>query len=128
MPTPTSGAANSPIGVYRLAAYVSAEKGDRSAELKFLAELGVSMTIELRDDYAGTIDLLDEIQELTWDDREIIVDSIAVPYVYDGRNITLAKNGTTMVFVGEDGAYEPGTNAISRLWEEFAREPDELPE
>ena len=60
--------------------------------------LGMSITMELKADKTGVIDLMGETENLTYDDAYITVDGDKTPYTFENNRITLQEDDTKMVF------------------------------
>ena len=68
------------------------------AEKEELAELGFSLTLKLLEDGTGTMDFGGEVSELIWDSDSITEDGVSNSYTISDGLLTLAEDGTEMVF------------------------------
>lgn len=89
---PEPGAA----GYYKLATITSEGKEESMAEME---ALGLIYYLVLREDGTGVLEMLGEGTDLTWTEREIIIENDPAPYTFDGSSVTIESDDSRMVFV-----------------------------
>lgn len=84
------------VGTYEL---VSMEQnGETVGNMDSLKSLGLTATMELKEDKTGTLNIFGETQQLTYDDKNITSDGQAVPYKFENNKLTMEQDGQKMVF------------------------------
>ena len=83
-------------GCYKLAAIASEGEEASMAEME---ALGLIYYLVLNEDGTGVMEMMGEGTDLTWTEREIIIDDEPAPYTRDGGSITVEADGSRMVFV-----------------------------
>ncbi len=88
----------SPVGKYTLSGM--SENGEATSEedLKLLESLGLTVTMEIKEDGTGVLDLFGETMDFTWDDDNLIVDGEKQAYTFDGTTFTMESDETSMTF------------------------------
>ena len=84
-----------PVGTWTL---VEVSEGGQSYDTSSLSLLGMTGTLELKDDKTGTMSIFGSSTNLTWDDKNLTVDGQATAYSISGNKLTLENNGSKMVF------------------------------
>jgi len=85
-------------GTYELVEMSDTTQIYSTEDLESLKKLGITLSMELREDRTGAIDLFGEAMELTYDSKNITVNDQPAPYtIYEDR-ITLEKDGDKLVF------------------------------
>lgn len=94
------GGANkpSPVGTYTLTGMTEDGEETSQEDLELMASLGLTVTMEFKDDNTGALTLFGEAMEFTWDDSNITMEGESVPYTFDGTTLTLEQDGTSMTF------------------------------
>lgn len=93
---------NNIAGQYELYEMTSGDESYTNEELESLKALGLKVTLELKEDHTGTLDLFGENMELTYDNKNMIVDGKAEPYTVKDDKITLEQEGEKLVFQKAD--------------------------
>ncbi len=92
------GGKPSPVGSYTLSGMEENGEAKSQEDLDLLASMGLTLTMEVREDKTGMMDLFGEQLEFEWDDESIIVDGVKQPYTFDGTTLTMENDGTKMTF------------------------------
>ena len=100
-----SGAANkpSPVGKYVLTGMEENGEATSQEDLDLLKSLGLTVTMEIKEDGTGSMDLFGEALEFTWDADNIILEGEKQAYTFDGSKFTIENDGTKMEFTISEG-------------------------
>lgn len=85
-------------GYYELYEMSSDDENYSHEDLEALKALGLSVTLELREDKTGTLELFGEEMELTYDGGNMIVDGESAPYTVEDDKISMEQDGEKLVF------------------------------
>ena len=88
----------SPVGTYTLSSMEEGGEEVPQDDLNMLAEMGLKVTMEVKEDGTGAIDLFGEMLEFTWDDNYITVDDQQQSYEFDGTNFSMTNDDIKMTF------------------------------
>ena len=88
----------SPVGTFTLSGMSEDGEETSQEDLDLLASLGLSVTMEIKEDGTGVLNLFGEEMEFTWDADNIIVEGEKQPYTFDGTTFTMESDGTSMTF------------------------------
>lgn len=86
------------VGYYELYEMSSDDEDYSYEDLQNLKSLGLEVTLELRDDKTGTLNLFGETMDLTYDNKNMTVDGEYAPYKVDDNKITMEQDGQKLVF------------------------------
>ena len=67
-------------------------------EIKELKEMGITFTLELKENGTGTIELYGEKSDLKYDENNIIVDNDIKSYSFENNKISIVYDDIKMVF------------------------------
>ena len=87
-----------PTGKYELIEMSSGETIYSQEELNALKSFGLSITLEVRDDKTGTLDMSGDKQEFTYDNKNISINNQSTQYIIDDNKITFEQDGDKLVF------------------------------
>ncbi len=90
------------VGYYELYEMHSDDENYSYDDLQSLKSLGLIVTLELRDDKTGTLNLFGETMELTYDNSNMTVDGESAPYNVEDGKITMEQDGEKLVFQKAD--------------------------
>lgn len=85
-------------GKYKLVEMTAEGESYGEEELTALEAFGMTITLELREDGTGVMDIYGEQSELTYDSQNITVDGEKTPFTKSGDKITFEQDDTKMVF------------------------------
>ena len=88
----------SPVGKYTLSGMEEDGQATSQEDLDLLSSLGLTVTVEVKEDGTGMIDLFGEQLEFTWDDTYITIDDQQQTYEFDGTTLSMENEGTKMTF------------------------------
>ena len=88
----------SPVGTYNISALVEDGEETTAEELEILKEMGLDISLELKEDKTGTIQLFGEEIEITWDNDYINLEGESIPYTFDGTDLVIEQEDSKMVF------------------------------
>lgn len=86
------------VGYYELFEMSSGDENYSHEDLESLKSLGLEVTLELREDKTGTLNLFGESMELTYDGKNMTVDGESAPYSFKDGKITMEQDGEKLVF------------------------------
>ena len=92
----------SPVGTYTLSGMEEDGEATSQEDLDLLASLGLTVTLDIKEDGTGSINLFGEEMEFTWDEDNIIVDGEKQAYTFDGTTFTMENEGTKMSFTKDE--------------------------
>lgn len=84
-------------GTYKLTGMMQ-DGEDLSEQIAAMEALGMEITLVLKEDGTGYLNMLGEQADLTWDAKSITVEGDAEPYTVDGDSLTLKEGNTSMTF------------------------------
>ena len=85
-------------GYYELYEMSSGDQSYSHEDIENLKSLGLNVTLELKDDKTGVLNLFGETVELTYDKTNMIVDNEPAPYKIEDGKITMEQDGEKLVF------------------------------
>lgn len=88
------------VGTYKLTG-IERNGEDQSSSISILEGLGMSATMELKDDKSGNLDLFGEKSDLNYDDKNITINGAASEYEFKDGKLSLEKNGSKLIFTKE---------------------------
>ena len=86
------------VGYYELYEMSSNSRSYTNEQLKKLKELGLIVTLELREDKTGTIDLFGEKKDLTYDKKNMTIDGKSASYKIENEKIIMEDEENRLVF------------------------------
>ena len=85
-------------GMYNLIEMSQADKTYSEEEIDALKTLGLTVTLELKEDKTGVLKLYGEEMNLTYDRNNMTINEGSAPYTFDGSTIKMEQNGNKLVF------------------------------
>ena len=85
-------------GKYELIGMRDGEQEYTQEDISMLKTFGVTVSLQLKEDNTGTIDIYGQTMELTYDKENMTYNGVAVPYTVDKDTITLEDEESRMVF------------------------------
>lgn len=86
-----------PSGRFR---YITTYDSDIEMFLSFDAPQEVTM--EFSSDGTATLNYFSDVESMTFDDKNVYLSTRTLAYTFDGTNLTLSNDKTSMVFIAED--------------------------
>lgn len=86
------------VGNYDLIEMTEGEEVTTKEDIDLLKKFGLIVSLELREDGTGTLDLFGDTEELNFDDKNITADDEEVPYTFEENKLTMEKEDTKLVF------------------------------
>lgn len=88
----------SPVGKYTMTGMEENGEATSQEDLDLLTSLGLTVTLEIKEDGTGILDLFGEQVEFEWDADNLTVDGSKQPYTFDGKTLIMETNETKMTF------------------------------
>lgn len=85
------------VGTYKLTG-IERDGEDQSNSINILEGLGMTATMELKEDKTGELDLFGEKSEITYDDKNITIDNQPTEYKYKDGEISIEQGGSKLIF------------------------------
>ena len=83
------------VGDYKMTTLIYEDGEEDNVEQ--LESLGLIVTLELREDGTGTIDIFGEINELTYNENNITLKGEKSSYVFQNNTISIQQEGGTLI-------------------------------
>ena len=96
--TMTGCKGKSPVGTYKLVNMSDAEAEDYSDTIKTMEDLGLTITIEFKEDKTGVFTIYGVDTNFTWDDKAITVNDVSETYELKGDTLTLQESEAKLIF------------------------------
>lgn len=111
------GGNSSAAGTYTLS---SMEASGMSMNADTLALFGMEITMVLREDGTGVMNMMGYTEPLTWTDSSITVDGDTVPFTLDGDTLSISIDGSSMIFTRTGDAPASGNDVAAADSDAFA--------
>ena len=85
------------VGSYELTG-IERNGEDQSSSLDILEGLGMTASLELKDDKTGELDLFGEKTPLTFDGNQITMNGVSTEFTYKDGQLSLENNGAKLTF------------------------------
>lgn len=101
-------------GTYSLVGMKDGERTYTKDDLQLLKSFGLTVSLELREDKTGTLNLFGDKTEFTYDSKNLIMDGEKTPYTLNDNEITMEHNGSSLTFskAVEDDTTETTQNPV----------------
>ena len=83
------------VGDYKMTTLIYEDGEEENAEQ--LESLGLTVTLELREDKTGTIDIFGETNEISYDEKDISLKGEKSSYVFENNTISIQQEGGTLI-------------------------------
>ncbi len=87
-----------PVGTYKLVNMSDAEADDYSETIKTMEDLGLTITIEFKEDKTGVFTIYGVDTDFAWDDKAITVGDVSETYELKGDTLTLQESDAKLIF------------------------------
>jgi len=88
----------SPVGIYKLFNMIDSESDDYTDTIKTMEDLGLTITIEFKEDKTGVFTIYGVDTDFTWDDKAITVNDVSETYELKGDTLTLQESEAKLIF------------------------------
>lgn len=85
------------VGTYKLTG-IERDGEDQSNSISILEGLGMTATMELRDDNTGELDLFGEKSEITYDGKTLTIDGQSTEYKYKDGELSMEQGDSKLIF------------------------------
>ena len=91
-------------GKYELIDMKANDNAISQSDIEKMKKLGLTVTLEMREDGTGTLNMFGEKKKLTYNEKKITVEGDSADYTFEDEKLTFKENGEEMVFerVSED--------------------------
>ncbi|MBR3153156.1 MAG: hypothetical protein IKF52_06135 [Clostridia bacterium] len=86
------------VGKYDLIEMSEGDETYTESDLETLKTMGLSITMELKDDGTGVMTMYGEDEEFEYDEKNITVNGVKTEYKYKDGKLTVEEDDTKMVF------------------------------
>lgn len=86
------------IGNYDLISMEENGEVTTEEDIQTLKKWGFTVTMELREDKTGKLDLFGDVEEFSYDKDKLTTEKEEIPYTFEDNQFTMEQDGTKLVF------------------------------
>lgn len=86
------------VGYYELYEMTSGDQSYSNEEIKNLQNLGLHVSLELKEDKTGKLEYFGQTMDLTYDNKNMTVEGKSSPYKVEKDKVSMEQDGDKLVF------------------------------